>query len=157
MVEIDFNRPEKEILIDLIRQNNDDKELQLDWVDIGVPVNIVPDEDMPRNTEVLLTMKPTSPLRGAKSYFYNRLDVNEFLFDGLVLPEHLTIPVGGESRKTQLAGKLSNILHILITPDMIVDEPIPLVPNPPALAYTTISLKPVNYAITGVVSVRLTR
>lgn len=156
MLAIDFNRPQEQILIDLIRINNEDKSLELEWVDVSIPVTLTPDPDMPRNTEVTLTMLPSSPLRGSRSFFYNRLDIEDFLFDGLVRPEHLRVVVTNEVSIAQLAPKLSEILHIRITPDMVVDKPLPLTPIEGEQG-TWFELKPTNYAIIGSLYIWLTR
>lgn len=154
---IDYRRSQSEIVIDLIRQNNDNKELEIEWVDIGLPVVHVPTPDMPRDTSVTLISSPTSPMRGTKEYFYNRIDINAFLFDGLVLPEHLQILIVGESRSIHLATALSDILQITITPEMIVNTPLPLIPIDGTLIPYTVQMKTTNLAIVGDLIVSLHR
>lgn len=157
MYQIDYKRPEHQIVIDLIMLDNPGYRLEVDDVDFDLPVEIVdPPVDLPRNASVRLTALPTSNYLGSNVYFYNRVDINDFTYNGLLTPSDLQLTVQYELTTQQLYPKLSALLGCTITPSMIVYETLPVVPNG-ELVPVTIRMNPLNWVITGEMQLHLKR
>src|SRR5690606_33213276 len=117
---------------------------------------ITPTLDIPRNTKIYARSSQDSEYVGDKWFYYNRLDIQEMYFDGLVTAEHLTFDPGYANTTTGLAGKISEAFGILITPDIIVEEPLPMV-IAGDIVNVLITLNPMNKTFIGTFNVTLIR
>lgn len=121
-----YDTPQDRIVLDLIARDNEIESVSLVDFELTRPDAIVPTEDIPRNTRIVLKSKPTGTHYGTRTFYYNRIDINDFLFNGLITEEDLILKVGTETSTAALARQLGELLHIHMTPEMILDVPIPL-------------------------------
>lgn len=126
-MEINFWKTQHEILCDLIKKDNPDEVLTYDWLEFGEPEVIDPSDDIPRNTRILAKSTEASPYAGDKTFYYNRLDINVFHFDGMVEDEHKVIDPEYIVKTDDLFEKISDVFKIRISKNMIVSKPLPLV------------------------------
>lgn len=124
--QIDWTLPQRDIILTLIARDNEQEEVDLTSFILDKPMRRIPTEDIPRNTSIRLTAIPTSTYYGERIFYYNRVDINDFKYDGLIDKDALTIKLEGETSSKELAPKISSILGALITEDMLFDLPIPL-------------------------------
>lgn len=126
---IDFKKPTRQRLIDLIRETNPKSQLSLNDVVLGTPSVV----DMHgRNTRVVITVSPTAPvaqngsdltgqravdkrLSGQRTVFYDRIHLADFM-DGKVLT------VDTETSTHDLLPLLFEQHGVRIDPEDIVDE-----------------------------------
>lgn len=152
---MDWTKTPKDVLIQLLIKDHPDNALELNWIEVGPPERITPTPDIPRNTKVTVYSTPDSEYRGDRTYYYNRVDINEFLFDGLVTNEHLVIDPLTAINHKDLHGYLSDVLKIYIDKDMIVDRSLPLIGSSPVA--TQVDFNPLNLTITGSLNITLLR
>lgn len=153
---IDFNQSQHMVLVELIKQDNPGKPLPDPWVTFDDPVGITPTADIPRNTKIFARSSLDSEYAGNKWFYYNRLDIQDMRFDGLVSDEHLTFDPGLATTTQELAPQLSQIFDLNISPEMITDEQLPLV-SPGTPVVVTVTLNPMNKTFIGTVDVTLVR
>lgn len=153
---IDFTQSPHRVLIELIKQDNPGKPLQDTWISFDDPIEITPTPDIPRNTKIFGRSSEDSEYSGDKWFYYNRLDIQDMKFDGLVDDTHLTFDPGYATTTSGLAQKLSEAFDLHIAPEMIVDEPLPMVLlGTPVVV--TVTLNPLNKTFIGTVDVTLLR
>lgn len=152
----DFKKSQVEIMVDLIKKDNPGSELKPTEIYFTDVVQRTPTPDLPRNTEVTMRVSDVgSKYKGTRTFYYNRIDINDFKYDGLVTEEHLTIDPGTVLLSDDLHLKLSKVFDIRIDKDMIVSETLPVVVSDP-VPYTVV-FKPTNLTIIGDLEIQLKR
>lgn len=153
---MDYSKPPLEVIVDLLLENHPGEILEPDWLAIDTVEVIDPTPDIPRNTKILVKSTVTSEYYGDKVYYYNRLNIVEFLFEGLITPDDLTIDPGFANTTSQLAGLLSDVLKIHLDDSMIVPEALPIMLSNQEYPIT-IFMSPNNPVFIGQLSVILKR
>lgn len=152
---MDWTKSQKEILVQMLVREHEDAKLELDWIDVGIPERITPTLDIPRNTRILVIHTPESEYRGNRNYYYNRLDIKEFLHDGMMTEEELVADPLTAINHKDLYIQLSDLLKIRIDKDMIVDRNLPLIGSTPVVVQ--VDFNPQNLTITGSIHITLAR
>lgn len=119
----DYTKAESDVLIDLIRRDNQGRPLTHAQVTFGVPGVIAPSPSIPRNTTIVASSIPNMGYRGNQTFYYNRAPLSEF-----VPPNNTSILEFDSSNATlvsQLLPILNERLAINITADKIVEQNLP--------------------------------
>lgn len=153
-VTISFQDNQVDMMIALIRLSNVDKELDPTDVTFDPPIAIQPTVDRPRNTSVYVTSTTSGKYLGERTFYYNRIDIQNLRYGDLVTDEHLTFPKGTAITTQDLSDKLAEVFGIRIDREMLVDEPLPSVADGDKVV--TVTFNPGNFAIIGKVDVTLT-
>ena len=119
----DYTRGEADIIVDLIRQDNQRKPLTSAQVTFGVPNVFIPRPNADRNTMVVVTARPNQTFEGSYDYYYNRRELGDFVDPRQ--PAFKTYVIDGETRLSELLPRINARMNINLTVDKIFDADIP--------------------------------
>lgn len=79
----DWTKPEAEIVIDMIRADNQNRPLELAWITIDPPETLIPTVDETYNARILVSATPAAPFVGSQYHRYHRVDIQDFVYDDI--------------------------------------------------------------------------
>lgn len=120
---IDYTRNELDIVIDLIRQDNENKRLTVGQVTFGPPNVFTPTEVIARDTVILATSVPGKGYKGPQTFYYNRVPLIDFVDQ--TIPDQLTFEIATETTLADLLPQINTRYSINLTIDKIVNKDIP--------------------------------
>lgn len=126
--QVNYQQTEDLILLDLIyATNNVDKEVvSYDNFFFKKTSIRTPTEDKLRNTRIELVAKPTVQYYGLREFFYNRVFIEEFTFNGLVTKEHLTFKITDEQTSHDIIPQVNYAIGVQLTEEMVTKHPLPI-------------------------------
>lgn len=115
----DWTKPEEHILIDMIQADNPRVALDYTMMTFGKPEELIIDESTGRthNTKVLVSATATSKFYGDQFHYYHRVDINEFIYEGIT---NLNFNISEHGTLEHLVHALNERLGINLRPDMVV-------------------------------------
>lgn len=116
-IEYDWTQSEEQIIVDMIRADNEDKPLTTDMVIFGVPEELQPDVTETYNVMVSVTATPVAPFRGSQNHRYHRVDVTEFVHPTLTDLEFELTP---SISKSAFVAELGDRLGVRFNPDRVI-------------------------------------
>lgn len=124
---IDYTRNEIDVLIDLIRDDNNRRTLTTGQATFGRPNVFTPVPNVDRNTVVIATAIADRGYSGSQKFYYNRQPLQKFVPGDD--PDVLTFPQGTATKLSQLLPELNRRLNIKLTPEKIVEQTLPVFTN----------------------------
>ena len=122
----DYTRDEIDVVIDLIRSDNENKALSGVLVSFGNPNAFSPTEQINRNTLLIATAKPGYLYRGSQTFYYNRVPLDKFYEQDV---HDITFDEEGKRFISDILPELNERLGINLTADKILDSRIPAIPE----------------------------
>lgn len=120
---IDYTRSEIDVLIDLIRHDNENKILTSSQVTFGTPSTFTPVPGVDRNTLVIGTSVAGRGYEGSQSFYYNRVKLIDFVDQ--TDPDQLVYYIGTETTLADLLPTINERYGINLTIDKIINKPLP--------------------------------
>ncbi|MNF64210.1 hypothetical protein D3C85_249410 [compost metagenome] len=119
---IDYTRSEIDVVIDLIRQDNQNRTLTSSQVTFGTPSVYTPIPGVDRNTLMVGTAVAGRGYEGSQSFYYNRVRLVDF-----VDPESMSLEftITDEVNLSDLLPAINERLNINLTASKIIDKPLP--------------------------------
>lgn len=119
---IDYTRSEIDVVIDLIRQDNQNRTLTSSQVTFGTPSVFTPVGGVNRNTLMVGTAVAGRGYEGSQSFYYNRVRLVDF-----VDPEttSLAFTITDEVNLSDLLPAINERLNINLLASKIIDKPLP--------------------------------
>lgn len=146
---IDYRQDEVDVLISLIRQDNQNKPLSKFQVEFDEPYVFSPTPEIQRDTMVVATSVADMGYSGSQVFYYNRVPLVDFLEEGFNL---IVIQSEGEGLLSEMLTKINDRLGIYLTPDKIIDQVIPESDRPVNLS---LEVRSDSYVYSGVLPVRV--
>jgi len=151
---IDYTRNEIDLLIDLIREDNERKPLTTGQVTFGAPNNYTPTQGVNRNTSIIATAIAGRGYSGSQTFYYNRVALSRFV------PEYpvdiLDFETSEYTKLSQLLPELNERLKIKLTADKIVDATLPVFDDDsPTYIDVPLTVAPNSLCYTGTIILRV--
>lgn len=152
---IDYRRSELECLIDLIRQDNQNKALSSNQVTFGVPNALTPEPEQEKNTVIVATAIPDRGfLPSSHPFYYTRLPLSEFVDPASGIP---VFNKGDAQVLSELLPQINEALKINLTPEKIFDQQLPAFEPEDNEFYVDIQLKvrPTSLVYLDAIAIRI--
>ena len=134
----DYTRSEIEVVVDLIRKDNQDRPLTSGQITFGRPSVFTPIPGFDRNTIVVATSIPGRGFRGNQTFYYNRVPLSKFVPPDS--PEILYFDDSELTKVSELLPELNRRLKTNITPDKVIEQNLPVFGEGDPRPYADVSL-----------------
>lgn len=142
----DYTKDELEIVVGLVREENENKPLTLDQVTFSEPQAIVPN---PKNTMVAISAVPRMGYGGSQVFYYDRVPLTDFLQEGV---DTITIQKGSENLLSELLPRINERLAIKLAADKIEDQLLPVSEEP---VIVTLAVRNTSHVYSGSIRLRV--
>lgn len=121
MVVSDYTQDEDDIISHLIQESNQGVRLKSEWVWYANPL-FINDPLIDRNSTIDVTARDEAPFEGQERYYYNRVDVTSFKFNGLIDDD---FELDEETTLYALLPKINQRFNFKLTQAVIDDQLLP--------------------------------
>lgn len=116
-IEYDWTQTEEQILVDMIRADNQQRPLTTAMISFGTPEELIPVSNETYNAAVMVSATASAPFRGSQRHRYHRVPVSSFVYQNVT---NLTFVIEDYEDPDVFAAELSNRLDIYLTADKLI-------------------------------------